>query len=76
MRTASAELHFVWSNAGWKTLQANPLIQQIGLTTLRALAKNEVRRYPSSWQRNNVETSETSNAEKKSPSDCENLNNP
>ncbi len=42
MRTASAELHFVWSNAGWKTLQANPLIQQIGLTTLRALAKNEV----------------------------------
>ncbi len=41
LRTASATLQFVWTDAGWKTLQVNPLIQQIGLTTLKALAKNE-----------------------------------
>ena len=42
VRTATAALQYVWANDNWKTLQVNPLIQQIGLTTLRALAKNEV----------------------------------
>ena len=39
IRTASAELQYVWENGEWRSLQVNPRIQQVAMRTMQALAK-------------------------------------
>ncbi|HUR54832.1 MAG TPA: DEAD/DEAH box helicase family protein, partial [Gemmataceae bacterium] len=42
VRTASAELQYVWEHGEWRSLQVNPKIQQVALRTMRALAQTNV----------------------------------
>jgi superfamily II DNA or RNA helicase len=42
VRTASAELQYVWQDNDWRSLQVNPRIQQVAVNTMRALAKTQV----------------------------------
>jgi superfamily II DNA or RNA helicase len=42
VRTASAELQYVWENNEWRSLQVNPKIQQVALRTMKALAQTNV----------------------------------
>jgi superfamily II DNA or RNA helicase len=43
VRTASADVSHVWTAGGWRTLQVNDRIQQVGLVTLKALAGCDVK---------------------------------
>jgi superfamily II DNA or RNA helicase len=40
-RTASAQLQYVWSANEWRSLEVNPLITQVNLRTLQALAQSK-----------------------------------
>ncbi len=42
VRTAAAELQYVWESAEWRSLQLNPRIQQVAMRTLHALARTTV----------------------------------
>jgi len=42
VRTAAAEFQYVWENAEWRSLKLNPLIQQVAMRTMRALARTKV----------------------------------
>ena len=42
VRTAGAELQYVWENDEWRSLQVNPRIQQVALKTMRAIAQSKV----------------------------------
>ncbi|MEZ6139914.1 MAG: DEAD/DEAH box helicase family protein [Zavarzinella sp.] len=42
VRTASAELQYIWHEEGWRTLDVNPHIQQVGLQMMHALAQTEI----------------------------------
>jgi superfamily II DNA or RNA helicase len=39
-RTAAAQLHYSWSEGQWRSLQANPFIQQVNNRVLQALARS------------------------------------
>ncbi|HVS38997.1 MAG TPA: DEAD/DEAH box helicase family protein [Gemmataceae bacterium] len=67
-RTAAPALQFVWGGGAWRSLQANPFIQEVNSRTLRALARIEVnlpkfllrrvagaRRFPDGWDRRKEE---------------------
>jgi superfamily II DNA or RNA helicase len=41
-RTASPALQYSWTAGEWRSLQVNPLISQVNLRTLQALARSEV----------------------------------
>ena len=41
-RTAAAALQYTWSSGEWRSLEVNPLIAQVHLRTLQALARSEV----------------------------------
>lgn len=38
-RTAAAALQYVWNDGQWRSLQANPFINQVNARALQALAK-------------------------------------
>ena len=42
VRTAAAELQYVWQENEWRSLSVNPRIQQAALATMKALARTEV----------------------------------
>lgn len=42
VRTASAELQYVWEGEQWRSLQVNPRIQQVAMNTMHALARTNV----------------------------------
>jgi type I site-specific restriction endonuclease len=42
VRTASAELQYVWENNEWRSLSVNPKIQQVAMRTMQAMAKTTV----------------------------------
>jgi hypothetical protein len=39
-RTATPALHYVWSDGQWRSLQANPFINQVNSRALQALAQS------------------------------------
>ena len=42
VRTASAELQYVWEQNEWRSLQVNPKIEQVAMRTMQALANTNV----------------------------------
>ena len=42
-RTAVPEVQYTWAGDSWRSLAVNPFIDQINLTTLKALARSEVK---------------------------------
>ncbi|MCU0706406.1 MAG: DEAD/DEAH box helicase family protein [Fimbriiglobus sp.] len=42
VRTAGAEFQYVWADGEWRSLTVNPKLQQVALSTMRALAKTPV----------------------------------
>jgi superfamily II DNA or RNA helicase len=41
-RTATPAQQYVWTNDGWRTLEPNPLIHQVSVRTMQALARTNV----------------------------------
>jgi len=42
VRTASAQVQYVWSETSWRSLTVNPKMQQVAFNTMVSLAQNQV----------------------------------